>query len=86
MRMHPRACAQRWYAPARSKHNWLQARCPTPPHPTSTRTHTHQPCPLLPKVKAQLAAGAAPVRLVAGHNLYQEGEEADSFYMLQEGG
>lgn len=37
------------------------------------------------QAKAQLAAGAVPVRLVSGHNLYSEGDDADSFYMLQEG-
>ncbi len=37
------------------------------------------------QVRAHLAASAVPVRLVAGHNLYEEGDEADCFYVLQEG-
>ena len=37
------------------------------------------------QVRAALAASAVPVRLVAGHNLYEEGDKADSFYLLQEG-
>ncbi|GAB4822678.1 hypothetical protein N2152v2_009724 [Parachlorella kessleri] len=37
------------------------------------------------EVRASLAAAAVPVRLVAGHNLYDEGGAADSFFMLQEG-
>ena len=36
-------------------------------------------------MRAQLASVALPVRLVAGHNLYEEGDAADSFYVLQEG-
>lgn len=40
---------------------------------------------MLTQVRSQLAASAVPVRLVAGHNLYEEGDEADSFYVLQEG-
>ena len=39
----------------------------------------------MPQVRANLAAAAVPVRLVAGHNLYEEGGAADSFFMLQEG-
>ncbi|GAB4823679.1 hypothetical protein N2152v2_010725 [Parachlorella kessleri] len=42
-------------------------------------------CNLGGEVRAQLAASATPVRLVAGHNLYEEGDDADAFYVLQEG-
>jgi hypothetical protein len=38
------------------------------------------------QLHAQLATVAVPVRLVAGHNLFEEGDPADSFYVLQEGG
>lgn len=38
------------------------------------------------QLRAQLATVAVPVRLVAGHNLFEEGDPADSFYVLQEGG
>lgn len=37
-------------------------------------------------MRAQLAAMAEPVRLVAGHDLYREADDADSFFILQEGG
>ncbi|KAL4442414.1 hypothetical protein ABPG77_004998 [Micractinium sp. CCAP 211/92] len=37
------------------------------------------------EMRAQLADAALPVRLVAGHNLYEEGDTADSFFVLQEG-
>ena len=46
------------------------------------------PLPLLmplTQMRAQLASVALPVRLVAGHNLFEEGDAADSFYVLQEG-
>lgn len=58
------------------------------PHHKLLPTHPPTPsCPVtLCQAKAQLAASAVPVRLVAGRNLYEEGEEADAFYMLQEGG
>ena len=36
-------------------------------------------------MRAQLAAMAEPVRLVAGHDLYREADDADSFFILQEG-
>jgi CRP-like cAMP-binding protein len=41
--------------------------------------------PSLLQMRAQLASVAMPVRLVAGHNLFEEGDAADSFYVLQEG-
>lgn len=37
------------------------------------------------QMRAQLADAARPVRLVAGHNLYEEGDDAGSFFVLQEG-
>ncbi|KAL4447902.1 hypothetical protein ABPG75_005121 [Micractinium tetrahymenae] len=37
------------------------------------------------QMRAQMADAALPVRLVAGHNLFEEGDEAGSFYVLQEG-
>lgn len=40
---------------------------------------------LAAQVRAVLAANAVPVRLVAGHDLYQEGDAAESFFILQEG-
>ncbi len=36
-------------------------------------------------MRAQLASVAVPVRMVAGHDLFEEGDAADSFYVLQEG-
>lgn len=36
-------------------------------------------------VRGQLASAAVPVRLVAGHNLYEEGDDSRSFFFLQEG-
>lgn len=41
--------------------------------------------PPLRQMRAQLAAMAVPVRLVAGHDLYREAEDASSFFILQEG-
>lgn len=37
-------------------------------------------------MRAQLASVARPVRLVAGFDLFQEGDPADAFFVLQEGG
>lgn len=47
----------------------------------------HLPLPptLSMQMRAQLASVARPVRLVAGHNLFEEGDPADSFFVLQEG-
>lgn len=38
------------------------------------------------QMRAQLAAMAVPIRLVAGHDLFREADDADSFFVLQEGG
>jgi hypothetical protein len=38
------------------------------------------------QVRSQLASRALPVRLLAGFDLYCEGDRADSFFVLQEGG
>lgn len=51
---------------------------PTPPPPLP-----HPPCRL--QMRTQLASVARPVRLLAGHHLFEEGDEANSFYILQEG-
>jgi CRP-like cAMP-binding protein len=40
---------------------------------------------LYPEVQAHLAEGAVPVRLLAGHNLCEEGDTANKFWVLQEG-
>jgi CRP-like cAMP-binding protein len=40
---------------------------------------------LHPEVQAHLAEGAVPQRLLAGHNLCEEGDLADKFWVLQEG-
>lgn len=40
---------------------------------------------LSPEVRAHLATVALPRRLVAGHDLYREGDDADKFWVLQEG-
>jgi hypothetical protein len=37
------------------------------------------------QIRARLAASAEPLRLVAGHSLYEEGDEAHMFYVLQAG-
>lgn len=58
-------------------------------HWRSVRQLLEYSCRALPcraaQVLAQLAAGAMPVRLVAGHDLYEEGDEVDGFYVMQEG-
>lgn len=50
-----------------------------------TLRHSHMFRLLDDEMRAQLAGVARPVRLVAGHNLFQEGDDADAFYVLQEG-
>ena len=40
---------------------------------------------LSPEVRAHLASVAVPRRLVAGHDLYEEGDDADRFWVLQDG-
>ncbi|KDD75349.1 hypothetical protein H632_c729p1 [Helicosporidium sp. ATCC 50920] len=40
---------------------------------------------LNPEIAAHMACSALPVRLVAGHDLYCEGDPADSFFVLQGG-
>lgn len=40
---------------------------------------------LTPEIQAHLAEGAVPLRLLAGHNLCEEGDLAEKFWVLQEG-
>ncbi|KAG7668893.1 hypothetical protein Ndes2437B_g06625 [Nannochloris sp. 'desiccata'] len=40
---------------------------------------------LNPEIQAHLAEGAVPLKLLAGHNLCEEGDLAEKFWVLQEG-
>ncbi|GAB4816667.1 hypothetical protein N2152v2_003713 [Parachlorella kessleri] len=42
-------------------------------------------CHLSEEARTRLAAGALPRRLIADHNLYEEGDDGEAFFVLQEG-
>lgn len=58
---------------------------PAAPFRVPTRTHTLHPWAPRIQVVSALLCSAIPVRQVAGHNLFTELDEADSFFILQEG-